>query len=87
LARRFVRQENSIGECSVADLDFGYRIYAFNTHAHGGVHVHDPDGAIVEVAVESPSQAERVVWEYSWTYPGGFGEERFRGFMNRWRYE
>lgn len=83
LPRRFVRQANALGEWSVADLDFGYRICAFNAEAHGGVHLHGPEGRIRPATAD---EAERIVKVYAWTFPGGFTWERFQRCL-KWRSE
>lgn len=87
MVRRFVRQENATGEWSVADLDFRYRVCAFDPEIHGGVHVHGPDGDIQPVDIPSPSEAERIVKSYAQAHPRGFESERFRRFVKRWRSE
>lgn len=68
----------------MADLDFGYRVCAFNRAAHGGVHVHGPDGTIQPVSVGSADEAERLVRVYAWIYPEGFTWDRFRRCLT-WR--
>lgn len=87
LARRFVRHENSVGEWSLADLDFGYRVCAFNPAAHRGVHVHGPEGAIQPIDIRTPMEAERIVKAYSRAHPRGFDWATFRRFVKRWRSE
>jgi hypothetical protein len=71
----------------MADLDFRYRVCAFNPEAHGGVHVHRPEGEIRPVSVDPPSEAERLLKAYARRHPRGFGWQRFRRFLKRWRSE
>lgn len=87
LVRRVVRIENDAGEWSVADLDFGYRVCAFNPAHYGGVHVHTPSGETRPVDVPSPKAAERIVKRYAERVDRGFDWRRFLEEVKRWRSE